>query len=253
MSKIIKFCLIVSYKYCMVFESFFAFLSKVFFFTSYVNNKGSFPKPLSVEDEKKYLIAYKENGDEKAKEMLIRHNLRLVVHIAKKYSNSSAEADDLLSVGSIGLIKGINSFQFGKGSILATYAAKCIENEMLMYLRANKKHKCNVSIYESIGVDKDGNEITRMDVLQNKGETIADEVETKVMYEEVLNRMLDSLNERERVIVSMRYGLDDQKPLTQIEVAAKLNICRSYVSRIEKKAIKKLNQIVTSKVKDDFT
>ncbi|MCL2598321.1 MAG: RNA polymerase sporulation sigma factor SigK [Firmicutes bacterium] len=222
-------------------------MSKVFFFTSYVNNKGSFPKPLSSEDEKKYLEAYKECGDEHAKEMLIRHNLRLVVHIAKKYTNSNAEADDLLSVGSIGLIKGINSFQFGKGSALATYAAKCIENEMLMYLRANKKHKCNVSIYESIGVDKDGNEITRMDVLPAHGEEVEKEVETRVMYQAIIKDMLNALSEREQNIVSMRYGLDGDKPLTQIEVAEKLGICRSYVSRIEKKAIKKLNQVVESK------
>lgn len=234
----------------MIFENFFVFLSRVFFFTSYVNNKGSFPQPLSAEEEKAYLIAYKENGDEQAKEMLIRHNMRLVAHIVKKYPNSGAEADDLLSVGSIGLMKGIQSFQFGKGSILATYAAKCIHNEILMYLRAIKKHKQNVSLSESIGVDKDGNEITRMDVLPAKGEAVSDEVETKVMYGEAIKHMLDSLTERERMIIEMRFGLDGktQKGLTQIEVAEKLNICRSYVSRIEKRALKKLGQLMENKI-----
>lgn len=147
----------------MVFESFLAFLSKVFCFSAYIKNNGSFPKPLSPEDEKKYLELCRE-GDREAREILIRHNLRLVAHIVKKYSGAG-EADDLISVGSIGLIKGIQTFEYGRGSQLATYAARCIENEILMYIRANKKHRNDVSLSESVGSDKDGNDITLIDVL----------------------------------------------------------------------------------------
>lgn len=225
----------------MVFESFVAFLSKVFFFTSYVNNKGSFPQPLSPEEEQQCLVAAK-NGDEAAREKLIRHNLRLVAHIVKKYHNAG-EADDLISVGSIGLIKGIETFEQGKGSQLATYAAKCIENEILMYIRANKKHRANVSLSESVGVDKEGNEITLMDILPLKEESVFNQVETSVLYEKVVALLDTVLTEREQRIIRMRYGIG-MRAYTQIEVAQKLQISRSYVSRIEKKAIGKLAKAV---------
>ncbi|MDR3021454.1 MAG: RNA polymerase sporulation sigma factor SigK [Clostridiales bacterium] len=223
----------------MIWESFFAFISKVFFFTSYVNNKGSFPKPLSQEEEMEYLDRVAQ-GDKFAQEMLVRHNLRLVVHISKKYSSSGVDADDLISTGAIGLIKAINSFKQGKGSALATYAARCIENEILMYLRGNKKHRQTVSLFETICIDKDGNEVTRMDILPDKSESISDNVEKRVMYDNIVVDMLRVLSDREREIIIMRFGLNNQRPMTQIEVANKLEICRSYVSRIEKKAISKL-------------
>ncbi len=221
----------------MVFESFVSFLSRVFLFTSYVNNKGSFPQPLPPEREREYLEKAKA-GDDAAREMLIRHNLRLVAHIVKKY-HTAGEADDLISVGSIGLIKGIETFEYGKGSQLATYAAKCIENEILMYIRANKKHRCNVSLSESVGTDKEGNEITLMDILPMKEESVFSRVETAVLYDRVLRVMDETLSERENAIIRMRYGIGTG-PHTQIDVAGKLKISRSYVSRIEKKALGKL-------------
>ncbi len=225
----------------MIFESFLTFLSKIFCFTSYVNNKGSFPPPLSQEDERKYLEAARQ-GDKSAREMLIRHNLRLVAHIVKKYNNAG-EADDLISVGSIGLIKGIETFEYGKGSQLATYAAKCIENEILMYIRSNKKHRSNVSLGESVGVDKEGNEITLMDIIPIKGDSVFKKVETEILWEKALQIVDSALNKRENLIIKLRYGIgDDKKTHTQLEVAEMLNISRSYVSRIEKRAIEKISR-----------
>lgn len=221
----------------MVFETFVTFLSRIFFFTSYVNNKGSFPQPLPPDEEQKYLERVK-NGDAEAREVLIRHNLRLVAHIAKKY-HTAGEADDLISVGSIGLIKGIENFEYGKGSQLATYAAKCIENEILMYIRSNKRHRSNVSLSEAVGTDKEGNEVTLMDILPLKEESVFSKVETSVLYEKVLGVMSEVLTERESMIIRMRYGIGTW-PRTQIEVAKALHISRSYVSRIEKKALGKL-------------
>ncbi|MCI8612840.1 MAG: RNA polymerase sporulation sigma factor SigK [Clostridia bacterium] len=227
----------------MIVESFLYFLSKIFCFTSYVNNKGSFPKPLPPDEEKKYLEAAK-NGDKAAREILIRHNLRLVAHIVKKYSNAG-EADDLISVGSIGLIKGIETFEYGKGSQLATYAAKCIENEILMYIRANKKHRQNVSLGESVGTDKEGNEITLMDILPMCEESVFSKVETNILMERIVKIIETQLPEREREIIKLRYGIGSVSH-TQIEVAEKLGISRSYVSRIEKKALGKIGKAVGS-------
>ena len=222
----------------MVFESFLAFLSKVFCFSAYIRNSGSFPEPLDEEEERKYLEASKQ-GDAEARDILIRHNLRLVAHIVKKYSGAG-EADDLISVGSIGLIKGIRTFEYGKGSQLATYAARCIENEILMYIRTNKKHRNNVSLSESVGSDKDGNDITLIDVLSVPADSIVEEVENKVLMEKV-RECVRAVPERERTIVSLRYGLYDGVPYTQLQVAGKLGISRSYVSRIEKKALAKIS------------
>ena len=227
----------------MIFESFLTFLSKIFCFTSYVNNKGSFPPPLSQEDERKYLELSK-NGDKAAREMLIRHNLRLVAHIVKKYNNAG-EADDLISVGSIGLIKGIETFEYGKGSQLATYAAKCIENEILMYIRSNKKHRSNVSLGESVGMDKEGNEITLMDIIPIKGDSVFKKVETDILWNKVLEIVDTSLNKRENLIIKLRYGMNEgKKTQTQLEVAEMLDISRSYVSRIEKRAIEKISRAI---------
>jgi len=222
----------------MIVESFLQFLSKVFCFASFVNNKSSFPDPLNSEQEKEYLSRIK-NGDKYAREILIRHNLRLVAHIVKKYSNAG-EADDLISVGIIGLIKGIESFEYGKGSQLATYCAKCIDNEILMYIRANRKHKTTRSLSESVGIDKEGNEITLMDILPIKDDNVVIKVENDVLYSRVLQIIEKVLTPREKFIICNRYGIKVDRPYTQLEISKKLKISRSYVSRIEKKAISKI-------------
>ena len=230
---------------------FFDFLSllfgKVFFFTGMVQNKGTFPKPLSPEDEKKYL-ALARQGDKKAKDILIRHNMRLVAHVVKKYTGA-AETDDLLSVGSIGLIKAINTYQDGKGTQLATYTARCIENEILMLLRAGKKHKNNVSLSDPVGVDKDGNELTLIDLLAEKEDSVFAQVEKSIQREKFVAFLKKFLSEREFDILSLRYGLEDGVSLPQREVAKKLGISRSYISRIEKRAIEKARENLR---KEDF-
>ncbi len=224
----------------MIIETFVGFLSKIFCFTSYVNNQSSFPRPLTAQEEREWVIKM-QAGDGNAREMLIRHNLRLVAHVVKKYSGAG-EADDLISVGSIGLIKGIESYQLDKGSLLSTYAAKCIDNEILMYIRANKKHKNNLSLQESVGADKDGNEITLMEVLPDPAPDPFLKIENKATMQKVLAVIRNALDERELKVISMRYGLLGQSVLTQLEIAEKLNISRSYVSRIEKKAIGKIRK-----------
>ncbi|MCL2370538.1 MAG: RNA polymerase sporulation sigma factor SigK [Firmicutes bacterium] len=225
----------------MIFESLMTFLSKVLFFTGYINNNTSFPKPLTAEEEKKTIQKMKD-GDAEAREILIRHNLRLVAHIVKKYSNVG-EAEDLISVGSIGLIKAIESYEFDKGSALATYAARCIDNEILMYIRANKKHKSTVSIYEKVGVDKEGNEISLLDIIPHKDDNVFGKVESGMVANQIYKAVCSCLNEREQEIINMRYGIGTRIH-TQLEVASKLGISRSYISRIEKKAIKKINEVV---------
>ena len=231
----------------MFFDLLSVLFDKIFFFTGMVQNKGTFPKPLSPEDEKKYL-ALARSGDAQAKEILIRHNMRLVAHIVKKYVGS-AETDDLLSVGSIGLIKAINTFQDGKGTQLATYTARCIENEILMLLRSGKKHKNNVSLTDPVGTDKDGNELTLIDLLSEKEDRVFAQVEKSIQREKFVAILKKFLSEREFTILSMRYGLEDGAALPQREVANKLGISRSYISRIEKRAIEKAREHLK---KDDF-
>lgn len=222
------------------------FLSKLMFFHGYVNEFNNFPKPLSKEDEEQYLKKMAD-GDEKAREFLINHNMRLVAHVAKKY-NGSAEADELLSVGSIGLIKAIDSYKPDKGSTLSTYASRCIENEMLMLLRANKKHKCCVSIEETIGTDKDGGELTLMDIIPQDEEADPDFiVEQKVLMQEIKEIIKEKLDNREFEIIALRYGLKDGIDHTQQEVAEILGISRSYISRIEGKALKIIQENFLSK------
>lgn len=229
---------------------FFDFLNllfgKIFFLTGMVRG-GTFPKPLSPEDEKKYLALARE-GDAEAKEILIRHNMRLVAHVVKKYAGA-AETDDLLSVGSIGLIKAINTYRDGKGTQLATYTARCIENEILMLLRSGKKHKNNVSLTDPVGTDKDGNELTLIDLLSEKEDNVFAQVENSIRREKFIVVLKEILTEREFDILSMRYGLENGAALAQREVAKKLGISRSYVSRIEKRAIEKARECLN---KDDF-
>ncbi len=223
----------------MALESLFLLLKNLVIFSSYVTEKSSFPKPLSKEKEEEY-IRLAEQGDKEAKEILIKHNLRLVAHIAKKYANYG-DNDELISVGSIGLIKAVDSFKSGRGTQLATYASRCIENEILMTLRVTKKHRQSVSLSDPIGVDKDGNELTIMDMLSEGGSVIED-VESNILMEKLGEITSRCLSEREYEIVRMRYGLGGVPALTQREVAAKFGISRSYVSRIEKHALAKIKE-----------
>ena len=217
---------------------FYALIAKLFFFTGAVSDGTSFPKPLSKEDEEKYLKLARA-GDLSARDILVKHNMRLVAHIVKKYTGA-AETDDMISVGSIGLIKAINTYEPGHGTRLATYTARCIENEILMLIRAGKKHKQTVLLSDPVGTDKDGNELTLMDLLFEKEDKVFAGVEKSLMQEKFLAAVEALLSERETEIICMRYALKGDVPLAQREVAAKLKISRSYVSRIEKKALEKL-------------
>lgn len=226
----------------MVFNGFYALIKGIMFFASYVDSKNSFSHPLTPEKEKEYLKKSQE-GDMDARDLLIEHNMRLVAHIAKKYANYP-DADELLSVGSIGLIKAIKTFKEGKGTQLSTYAARCIENEMLMTLRANKKNKSNLSLYEPVGTDKEGNEITLMDLMSIDDELMVESVENIILKEKMMKLVKEVLDEREYKIIKLRYGLDDGIIIPQREVAKRFNISRSYISRIEKKAIEKLREYI---------
>jgi RNA polymerase sporulation-specific sigma factor len=213
------------------------FLQRCFVFIGYLSN-SSFPHPLSEKEEAEYLERLKRN-DEEARNTLIEHNLRLVAHIVKKFENCGEEVDDLISIGTMGLIKAINTFDTGKGTRLATYAARCIENEILMHLRSKKKQRGEVSLYDPIGMDKEGNEICLLDILGTDRDTVVEEVE--YYYDkESIRRHIQNLSKREKKVLEMRYGLFNGLRRTQKEIAKKLGISRSYVSRIEKKAIEKL-------------
>ncbi len=219
---------------------FYAILCRLFFFTGAVSDGSSYPKPLSAEEERRCLELARQ-GDAAAKEKLIRHNMRLVAHIVKKYTGA-AETDDMISVGSIGLIKAINTYEPGHGTRLATYTARCIENEILMLIRAGKKHRNNLSLSDPVGTDKDGNELTIMDLLFEKEDKVFGNVERSLMQEKFLAAIGTLLTERETEIICMRYALRGNAPMAQREVAARLKISRSYVSRIEKKALEKLRR-----------
>lgn len=223
----------------MLFNGLFQFLSKIFTFSSAISNKGSFEKPLTLEDEKKYFLLF-QAGDGEAKEILIKHNLRLVAHICKKFTSANAETDDLISVGTIGLIKAINTYSLEKGNSFATFAARCIENEILMLLRCTKKHKGNISLSEAVGCDKEGNELVLMDLLYAPEEGVFKQVENNILKEKLLVILKNSLTPREFTIICYRYGLNNKRCLTQREIAKALQISRSYISRIEKKALEKI-------------
>ena len=209
------------------------------FLTGYVTNGTSFPQPLDEKEEEYYLAKLKE-GDMSAKNVLVERNLRLVAHIVKKYSYPGKDVDDLISIGTVGLIKAIDSFDTSKGTRLATYAARCIENEILMLIRNIKKTKGEVYLQDPIGIDKEGNEISLMDVLSSDDDSIIEIVENKIQVKRLYSKINTCLVGREKLVVEMRYGLTDGKPRTQREIAKILCISRSYVSRIEKRALKKL-------------
>ncbi len=208
----------------------------LFFTGSYSNNV--FPEPLSEEEERD-CIEKMQNGNQEARNTLIERNLRLVAHIVKKFESKSISQDDLISIGTIGLIKGIDSYNESKKTKITTYAARCIENEILMYFRSNKKRESDVSLNDSIGYDKDGNEINLIDVLRDTSTDFAEVIHTKDNIKD-LNKYLSLLNEREKEIIIKRYGLLNRKEQTQKEIAKELNISRSYVSRIEKRALTKM-------------
>ena len=212
----------------------------------YMVNTNSFPQPLSKEEEEKYLALYRQ-GDKNARDVLIERNLRLVAHIVKKYNNIGKDTDDLISIGTIGLIKAIKTFDNTKGTKLATYAARCIENEILMTIRSNKKIKFESSLHEPIGIDKEGNEINLLDILGTEPDVIVEEVNLKLEVKK-LYKAIKGLKDREKTIIELRYGLIDGRPKTQREIAGLLGISRSYVSRIESKALKKLNKNLIHKI-----
>lgn len=199
----------------------------------------TFPKPLTASEEREYLERYKE-GDQEARNVLIERNMRLVAHVVKKYQYTDYDNEDLLSVGTIGLIKAVNTFKVDRGSRLATYAAKCVENEILMLLRAHKKYSREVSLFEPIGVDKDGETVSLVDVIEMDNKEVLESLILKQDVRELYEAFEHCLKDNEKTVVGMRYGLFGGKEYTQREIADQMGISRSYVSRIEKKAIEKL-------------
>lgn len=222
-------------------SGFFAFLKSTVFLVGYIQSSNLFPEPLTMEEESIYLEKFK-NGDNEAKNILIEHNLRLVAHISKKYAYSNIEQDDLISIGTIGLIKGINSFDNSKGVRLATYVSRCIDNEILMYLRSTKKLQSEVYLNDPIGKDKDDNVVTLQEVLENDARSVEDEIDLKFKIKKLYHIISEVLKERERNIIELRFGLNGKEPKTQNEIAKSMGISRSYVSRIETKAIRKISK-----------
>lgn len=218
----------------------FEILCDLFFFAAYVRSGSSFPGPLSQEEEQRCLQALAA-GSEEARETLIAHNLRLVAHIAKKYARAGRDIDDLISIGTIGLIKAVSTFDVNKGSALSAYASRCVENEILMSLRAERKQVSEVSLSDAVGIDNDGNDVTLLDILGSDPDTVVDEVQARLDTERIRQTMQRVLTEREYVVVRLRFGLFGSYRMAQREVAELLGISRSYVSRIEKKALNKLN------------
>ena len=211
------------------------------FMPSYISEGNSFPKPLSAEEEA-YYIGKMEAGDSHAKDVLVEHNLRLVAHIAKKYSNTGIDPDDIISIGTIGLIKSIETFKAGKSVRLGTYAARCVENEILMWLRKSKKERAEVSINEPLGTDREGNEVNLYDIIESTETDIPERIHLKDNIQKLYEKLENELSPREKLVLKMRYGLYQGEEYTQREIAAQLGISRSYVSRIEKSAIGKLRQ-----------
>lgn len=225
---------------------FLKYLFKDFYIFTAAYSNNIFPYPLSREEEKKY-VELARLGDKEARNKLIEHNLRLVAHIVKKYDHHKGEEDDLISIGTIGLIKGVDSYSYKHGTRITTYCARCIENEILMYFRSDKKNSKNISLNEPIGFDKEGNEITFMDILKTPKPDYALDIHNQNNLE-LLKDYFEVLNEREKEIIIKRYGLYNEEAITQKEIAKELNISRSYVSRIEKRALTKmLRQYIKNK------
>jgi len=212
-------------------------IKKTLLFVSYVKNQA-FPQPLEAEEEAKY-IAQMKAGDNNARNKLIEHNLRLVAHIVKKFDNTGEEVEDLISIGTIGLIKGVESFQMSRGTKLATYAARCIENEILMHLRTLKKTSKDISLNDPIGQDNEGNEVSLIDILEAENINVIEYIQLNMDIEK-MEKYFNVLNEREKKVIIYRYGLSHHKEMTQREIANLLKISRSYVSRIEKRALMKV-------------
>ena len=225
-------------------EGIVALLSNAFCLTGYIERNGAFPKPLSAAEEKAAFEALR-SGAESARETLISHNMRLVVHIAKKYVDA-LDPSDMVSIGSIGLLKAIDTFQFNKGTQFATYAARCIENEILMAIRANKKHRVCVPLSSSIGMDKDGNEICLADTLEDDEVDVAVKVEKEDCARQLRAVLKEVLDEREYNVIRHRYGLEGAEILPQREIAKSLGISRSYISRIESRALEKVKEYLES-------
>lgn len=226
-----------------MFESLGMFLSRIKCFSAFVENAECFPKPLKKEEEELYLKRFKEEGDMSAREILITRNLRLVPHIVKRYvGTTTVEADDMISVGSIGLIKAIDSFDHTRGIKLATYASRCIENEILMLIRVNKKHKDNISLETPVANDGSGDELLIMDMIADEQEDIDEKLNTNFVYDKIQDIIDTKLSKREQEIVAKRYGLHGEKVLTQKELAKQIGISRSYISRIEKKSVDTIKQ-----------
>ena len=225
------------------FEVLLEFLSYMILGVGYISHSNLFPEPLDIEEEKIYLEKMK-NGDTNAKKILIERNLRLVAHVAKKYQTTNVEQDDLISIGTIGLIKGINSFNMDKNYKLATYVARCIENEILMHLRANKKYALDMYLNEPIGKDKDDNIVTLQEVIEIDEKNIEEEIDLKFKIKEMKIYIDEILTQREKLIINLRYGLNNEEVKTQNEIAKALGISRSYVSRIENAALQKLSRYI---------
>lgn len=228
-------------------QYFFEFIRSVFFFVGAVKQKNGFPLPLSRKEEEA-LVERHERGDKQARDLLIEHNLRLVAHIAKKYASPSRSIDDLISIGTVGLIKAIDSYNSEKCPSVAGYSSRCIENEILMFIRSERKHSGEISLDEPIGADRDGNEITLSDVLADGADPIIDSVIESSSGRSARKAVNSLLTEQERRVIRLRYGLDDGLPLPQREVGKLLGISRSYVSRIEKRALIKLNAALSGRL-----
>ncbi len=227
----------------MLFSFLQSIFSHIFFLFGYIQSSNLFPEPLSKTEEEFYLRRYFE-GDTEAKNKLIEHNLRLVAHIAKKYETKEQDIEELISIGSIGLIKAINSFKGEKNYKISTYASKCIENEILMHIRATKKQKSEVSMNTIIGTDKDGNDMELVDTIDSDEKDAIETIYNKMLTAQVKNFIKNKLPEREKYIMTLRYGLDGNLPKTQQQIADQLGISRSYVSRIETKVQNKLKKFI---------
>lgn len=225
-------------KIMLFIKSLFRKVSSIFF----VGASDALPEPLSKEEETKYLLEA-QNGSEEAKNKLIEHNLRLVVYLSKKYENTKIDLEDLVSIGTIGLIKGINTYKMDKNIKLATYASRCIDNEILMYLRKNKKRNADVSLEESLSFDAEGNELHLEDILGTDPDLVTKELEDNDLKLTLLKE-IDKLPKRDKEIMKLRYGLFGEKEITQKELAERLSISQSYISRIEKKVIKKIKETI---------